>query len=89
VAAFGLCKDGLEKMRGTEYSNIATGYLAAESVRLGRLGGSECVPLPADRSCLVTELPNPERKVVTVSVDWTYKGRAFGETVSGVIYRKQ
>ena len=88
VAAFGRCKEKLEQMRGAGYDNVTTADCATCSILLTHLGGSRRLPLMADRSCTIADVASPTRKVVTVTVEWTFMGRGFEESVSGAIYDK-
>lgn len=88
TAAFGLCIDLFEQMRNVEYTNLVVVGFPKQTMRMTHLGGSQRVPLMCERDCSITELADPERKLVQVRVDWTYQGRPLKETLAAVIYRK-
>lgn len=85
VAAFGLCRDRFEQMRGGDFASItATNYPIA-TVTLTHMGGLKHQELTGTISNTITSLASPARKQVSVVVAWTFRGRAFQEYVSGVI----
>ncbi|MFC1452838.1 type II secretion system protein J [Verrucomicrobiota bacterium] len=89
VAAFTLCKEKLEQLRGSDYHSVTASNCAAQTVFLTHLGGTARVPLTGTRAGSLTGLSNPDRKSVTVTVQWDYRGRQFEESMTGVIYRKE
>ena len=89
IAAFGLCQERLEQMRGTVYSDITSTTFPEESLFLTHLGGSERLPLTATRSSTIADLTNPARKEVTVTVSWDYRGRALSQSITGFVYLKE
>ncbi len=89
LAAFGLCTERLEQMRGCAYSAITSNNFPTETNKLTHLGGSARVPLYCVRSNRIVNLPNPTRKAVTVSVHWTYRGVPHTERVDGTLFFKE
>jgi type II secretory pathway pseudopilin PulG len=89
MAAFGLCKELYEQMRAAEYTNVTTEVFAPTTVRLTHMGGQYRIPLYAQRSCTITNLVDPVRKVVQIQVEWIYKEKELQESLNGVIYQKR
>lgn len=88
IAAFGLCKDRLEQMRGAAYADITPTNFPAETMKLTHRGGSERIPINCERSSSIQEYSNPILKNVTVTVAWEFAGRTLEETLSAAIYYK-
>ena len=89
VVAFGLCSAQLEHVKGMGYEEVVPGGFALEpSVPLTHLGGIHHVPVVGARNTTVRELANPVRKEVVVRVDWTFRGRALTEQLTGLVYPK-
>ena len=89
VAAFGLCRDLYEQMRGADYTNVTAVVFPTTTMRLTHLGGSQHLPQMCTRSCTIDELLNPTRKVVNITVAWNYMGNSLQESLDGVIYQKR
>ena len=90
VAAFGLCREWYEQMKGVQFfTNITTEVFAPQEVRISHMGGRYRLPLMGQRDCTIVDLLNPERKQVTVRVSWTFQDKEQQETLQGVIYRKR
>ena len=89
VAAFTLCKEEVEKMRGVGYLRVTATNFPAGDVFLTHLGGSARLPMTGTRASTITEYSDPVRKVVDVTVQWDFKGRPFEESLTAVIYRKE
>lgn len=89
VAAFGLCRDLYEQMRGADYTNVTAVVFSTTTMRLTHLGGSQHLPQMCTRSCTIDELLNPTRKVVNITVSWNYMGNALQESLDGVVYKKR
>jgi len=88
VAAFGLCQEVVEQMRGSEYANVNTNNFTETNIRLTHLGGSERLPLNATRRSTIADQAGPTRKDITVTVEWTYRGKPFAETATAVLFEK-
>ncbi len=86
IAAFGLCKDLLETMRGAEYTSVSEAVFPPSTVRITDWGGIAAVPLTGTRSCRVRTFYYPPRKQVDVDMVWVYGGRTNRQTASGTIY---
>jgi Tfp pilus assembly protein PilV len=65
VAAYNLCKDVLEQMRGAKYSTVTADVYTNEVIRLTHLGGRPDAALHPN--CTMTELTDPGRKVEVVT----------------------
>ena len=89
MAAFGLCLERLEQMRGEAYSDVVPSEFPDENVSLTHLGGEERLPLAATRSSSITDLNDPIRKEVTVTVSWDYRGKTLSQSITGHIYLKE
>ena len=89
VAAFGLCRDLYEQLRGADYTNVTAVVFPTTTMRLTHLGGSQHLPQMCTRSCTIDELLNPTRKVVNITVAWNYMGNSLQESLDGVIYQKR
>lgn len=85
VAAFGLCRDRFEQMRGGDFAAITSSNYPAATVSLTHLGGLKRQENTSTISNIITSLVGPSRKQVQVFVGWTFRGRAFQEYVAGVI----
>lgn len=88
-AAFGLCKDLYEQMRSVDYTNVTVATFPSQTLQLTHLGGDARKALNCQRTSSITERTNPERKVVTTVVRWSYRGKTLQESLTGVIYRKR
>lgn len=89
AAAFGLCMDLYEQMRGAEYSDVTPTNFPPETLRMTHLGGSQRVPLNCQRMCQIVQKTNPNRKEVEINVSWVYMGRTMTETLNGMVFEKQ
>ena len=89
VAAFGLCRDLYEQMRGADYTNVTAVVFPTTTMRLTHLGGSQHLPQMCTRSCTIDEMLSPTRKVVNIAVSWNYMGNELQESLDGVIYQKR
>lgn len=93
VAAFGLCRQRYEQMRAVPRDRFATltstnALLATTPVRITHLGGAQAIALTGTCSVAMADFNSPRRKHVTVRVNWEFKGRAYQESASGVLYDK-
>lgn len=89
VVAFGLCLARLEEVKGMGYEEIvAAEFPEEQTIPMTHLGGSQHVGLSGVRNTVVRDLTNPDRKEVEVQIDWTYRGRALTEHVTGLVYPK-
>lgn len=88
IAAFSLCKDSLEQMRGMEYSTVSTNLFTNEVIQLTHLGGTARLPLTAVRTIDINSQTNPTRKAVTINIAWNYRGRQLSESVDGMLLYK-
>jgi len=88
AAAFGLCMDVFEQMRGAEFNNLTSSNYPPETLRMTHLGGTQRVPLNCLRTCQITPYSNPTRKEISIEVAWTYQGRSLKEDLDGVIFAK-
>jgi prepilin-type N-terminal cleavage/methylation domain-containing protein len=88
AAAFSLCMDLYEKMRGANYYDVVPTNFPTETLRLTHLGGSQRVPLYCQRTCQIIEQSNPTRKEIRITVQWVYMGRTLRETLDGMIFAK-
>lgn len=91
VAAFSLCKDALEQMRGVRFADISDDVMdifGENPIRMTHLGGSAMVPLFATPSITITDETDPVRKEVEISVSWEYRGRGYTESIRGVLLYK-
>ena len=89
LAAFGLCRDLYEQMRGADYTNVTAVVFPTTTMRLTHLGGSQHLPQMCSRSCTINDLTSPTRKAVSITVSWTYMDHDLQETLDGVIYKKR
>jgi len=89
-AAYSLCRETIEQMRGANYGMVAVGNFPSTNMLLTHLGGTARVPLMCTRFITndIVELSNPPRKQVTVAVAWDYRGRQELEMSTGYIYLK-
>jgi hypothetical protein len=88
-AAFGLCKDLYEQMRSLDYTNVTATAFPSQTLQLTHLGGDARKTLNCQRMSVIRDCTNPERKVVTVTVQWSYRSKTLAESLTGVIYRKR
>jgi Tfp pilus assembly protein PilV len=86
VAAFGRCRQLLEEMRGAPYAQVTAARFPDETVRLTHLGGMNRIPVEAVVASTITEAADPARKLVVVTAEWEYMGRAMTETVAGHVF---
>jgi hypothetical protein len=89
LAAFGLCAERLEQMRGCDYSTITVNNFPTETNKLTHLGGSQRVPLNCIRSNIIVSLSNPARKAIAIKVNWVYRGKDYNESINGTIFFKE
>jgi hypothetical protein len=87
IAAFGLCADQFERMRGGDYRAVTVSNHPPEAVRITHLRGGEGSPILGVRSNTIINLLEPARKQVTVTVTWDYRGRAYEESLTGAIFQ--
>ncbi len=88
AAAFGLCMELYEQMRGADYAGVTASNFPPQTLRLTHLGGSQRVPLYCQRTCVITPKSNPERKEIQIEVKWVYMGRTLTEKLDGMILEK-
>jgi hypothetical protein len=88
IAAFGLCVDQFEQMRGADYATVTVSNYPSTVVRITHLGGTARLPLTGTRSNVVVSLLEPARKQITVTVGWEYRGRSYEESLSGMVFRR-
>jgi hypothetical protein len=88
VAAFGLCVDRLEEMRGADYAAVTASNYQPAVVRVTHFDGASGLPLSGVRSNCVVNLLEPARKQVRVTVTWNYRGKTYEESLTGVIFRR-
>lgn len=88
VAAFGLCKERLEHMRGVAFTSVTPENFPTETLDLTHLGGSQRLPMTCVRSSSIVDVSSPPRKAVTVVVSWKLKEWSLSEFASGVIFHK-
>lgn len=86
VAAFGLCRDTLEQIRGMDYESVTTNAYSSQTVQITHLGGSRRIPLMATRTCDIASYSSPPRKAVTVMISWEYRGRTNSECARAVLF---
>lgn len=89
-AAYSLCRETIEQMRGANYGMVSTTNFPSTNMFLTHLGGTARYPLWCTRYCTngISELVNPTRKRVTVAVTWNYRGADQIEMMTGYIYLK-
>jgi len=89
-AAYSLCRESIEQMRGANYGMISITNFPSTNMFLTHLGGTSRLPLYCTRYCTngIVELSSPTRKRVTVAVSWTYRGRDQIEMMTGYVYLK-
>jgi Tfp pilus assembly protein PilV len=87
--AFGLCKDLYEQMRSVDYTNVTAVTFPSQTLQLTHLGGDARRALNCQRTSTITDRTNPERKVVMITVQWSYRNKTLAESLTGVIYRKR
>ncbi|MDD4734491.1 MAG: type II secretion system protein [Kiritimatiellae bacterium] len=88
-AAFQHARARIEQMRGTNYSALTTNDFPAGQVELGYINGLQRLPVYGYLSNSVASYSSPDRKVVDVSVTWSFRGRGRTQEVRGVIYDKK
>ncbi|MCK5849358.1 MAG: prepilin-type N-terminal cleavage/methylation domain-containing protein [Kiritimatiellae bacterium] len=88
IAAFGLCKERIEHMRGVAFSSVTADNFPTEELNLTHMGGSQRLPLTCSRSSTIANLTSPTRKAVTVSVNWNFRGWTLIEYANGFIFHK-
>lgn len=89
VAAFGLCRDTLEQMRGIGYDQVNTTRFGTTNLWLTHLGGSQMIPLSATRTCTIASHAGPIRKEVNVTIAWTFRGKPFEESIRTYIFKRE
>jgi Tfp pilus assembly protein PilV len=89
VAAFGLCKDRLEQMRGMEFTDITSAAFPTETITLTHAGGSLQTAIACTRSTTVVDQTNPMRKDVSIVVAWTYATKSLTERIDTTLYLKE
>ena len=88
TAAFGLCVDLYEQMRGDDYDDVTVSNYPVQTLRMTHLGGSQRIPIHCTRLCRITNRSNPARKEVKIDVNWTYLGKPLSESLSGMLFKK-
>lgn len=89
AAAFSLCMELYEQMRGADYDYVTPTNFPPQTLRMTHLGGSQRVPLFCQRTCQIVERDNPRRKEIEVTVRWIYQGRTLTERLNGMILEKR
>lgn len=89
AAAFSLCMELYEQMRGADYDHITPTNYPPQTVRMTHLGGSQRVPLFCQRTCQIVERDNPRRKEIEIAVRWVYQGKTLTERLNGMILEKR
>jgi prepilin-type N-terminal cleavage/methylation domain-containing protein len=88
LAASGLGREWLEQMRGLPYTSVTAANFPLENVLLNHVGVMDRIPVQATRSATIQELTSPQRKVVTVRVEWNHRGRVHRQEYPGAIFLK-
>jgi type II secretory pathway pseudopilin PulG len=89
TAAFGLCKERLEQMRGTDFDRVSEVNFPTGIVQITHLGGSQRIPLTGFISNSIVSQVSPPRKEVTVTVWWECRGRTLQESYSGSVVDRE
>lgn len=92
VAAFGLAKAKTEELKGVGYDELDSLYGAQQQeidLELVNLGGVNQKVLPATRTTTLQTMTTPDRKLVTVTVEWEFQGREIDETVETFLYPRR
>lgn len=87
-AAAGLGREWLEQMRGVSYDSVTTNNFSQETVFLNHIGHDDRLALNGTRSCTIQERFYPTRKLVTINVDWIFRGEPRTEQLTSVIFLK-
>lgn len=85
VAAYGLCRDRYEQMRGTAYQNIVPANFPTTNMTLTHLECSDSTPIAVTVSNVITELSQPVRKQIRIYASWEFLDRKYVEYLSGSI----
>jgi hypothetical protein len=88
VAAFNLCRERIEQMRGMPFDVLISTNFPPEQLSLTHLGGSACAVIDCMRSCSLSVTSNPTRAEVEVAVQWEFRERPMEESAFGVIYER-
>ncbi len=92
VAAFGLAKAKIEELHGVGYEELTERYGSIQQeidLELVNLGGVNQVMIPARRTTFLSDLTDPERKQVTVTVEWDFQGREIQENIETLLYPRR
>jgi len=88
-AAFGLCKERLEQMRGADFDSVTEANFPTGTVQVTHLGGSQRIPLTGFISNSIVSQVSPPRKQVTVTVSWACLGRTLQESYIGSVVDRE
>jgi Tfp pilus assembly protein PilV len=90
AAAFNLCLDLLEEMRGVEdFDYVTDAHFPDTTLRLTGLGGLQRAALNCKRKCNIIDHNNPARKEIKIKVDWVYLGKSMQQTLDATIYQRE
>jgi prepilin-type N-terminal cleavage/methylation domain-containing protein len=92
VSAFGLAKAKLEELKGRGYNELDALYgsqVQEVDLDLVNLGGVTQEVIPATRTLSLQDLTSPQRKRVTVRIQWEFQGREIDETVQTFLYPRR
>lgn len=86
VAAYGLCQDRFEQMRGGAFSDITYAKYPAQTVRITTGTGLNATNIiTGSISSTITNLVNPSRKMISITTQWNYRNRSNQETLVGCL----
>jgi len=86
VAAYGLCQDRFEQMRGGSFSDITYAKYPTQTVRITTGTGLNATNIiTGSISSTITNLVNPSRKMISITTQWNYRNRSNQETLVGCL----
>ncbi len=86
VAAYGLCQDRFEQMRGGAFSDITYAKYPTQAVNITTGTGLNATNITTGiLSCTISNLAAPSRKMITVTARWNYRSISNQETLVGCL----
>lgn len=86
VAAYGLCQDRFEQMRGHAFSDITVANYPTQSVQITTASGFNATgTVSGTISCTITNLASPSRKQVQIYLNWNFRSVNYQESLAGCI----
>jgi len=84
-AAFALCKERLEQMRGADFGAVTTDDFPQESIVITHRGGMSGEPINGTISNTIQNMAKPARKQIHIRLTWDCAGKSQEEELTGEI----